>query len=206
MQESDWNCGLFVTPNQKASRFDDPRVRRALTLAVDRWGGSKYLSRIAIVKTVGGVVFPKHPLAATKEELMQLAGYWPDIKKSRAKAKKLLEEAGQSRTLSFTLNNRGVDQPYKVVGTWLIDQWRKIGVKVKQDVVTTSVWYDTLRKKKDFDVSIDVNCQSVVNPLADVSKFLGSAGYNYANYEATTMPGGSLQKMRVRRQVTNSAS
>ena len=30
------------------------------------------MSKIAIVKTVGGVVFPSHPLAATKEELQKI--------------------------------------------------------------------------------------------------------------------------------------
>jgi peptide/nickel transport system substrate-binding protein len=50
-------------------------VRRALTLAVDRWGGSEDLSKIAIVKAVGGVAFPGHPLAASKVELEKLAGY-----------------------------------------------------------------------------------------------------------------------------------
>ena len=94
VQESDWNCVLLVTPNHKKKPFDDVRVRRALTLAVDRWGGSKDLSKIAIVKAVGGVVFPGHPLAATKAELEQIAGYWPDINKSRAEAKRLLKEAG----------------------------------------------------------------------------------------------------------------
>ncbi len=185
VQESDWNCNLMVTPNHKRKPFDDARVRRALTLAIDRWGGSKYLSRIAIVKTVGGVVFPKHPLAATKEELTKIAGYWPDINKSRAEAKRLLKEAGYPNGFEFTLHNRGVDQPYKVVGTWVIDQWRKIGLKVKQWVQPSGPFYATLRKKKNFDVSIDFNCQSVINPLVDVSKFISDdkAGNQHAQYQ-----------------------
>jgi len=182
VQESDWNCVLLSTPNQQRKPFDDARVRQALTLGVDRWGGSKYLSQIAIVKTVGGVVYPNHPLAATKDELTKLKGYGTNLEASRAEAKKLLAEAGQSG-LSFELHNRGVDQPYKVVGTWLIDQWAKAGMKVKQRVQPTPPFYATLRKKKDFDVSIDFNCQSVINPIADVTKFLGSAGNNYGQYE-----------------------
>jgi len=184
VQESDWNCVLMMTSNHKVKPFDDKRVRKALSLAVDRWGGSKYLSRIAIVKTVGGIVYPKHPLAATKAELMTMDGYGEDIKKSRAKAKKLLAEAGQSN-FKFVLDNRGVDQPYKVVGTWLIDQWKKIGLKATQRVQPSGPYYATLRKKKDFSIAIDFNCQSVINPLADVSKFISAskAGNNYAQYE-----------------------
>jgi peptide/nickel transport system substrate-binding protein len=45
------------------------------------------------------------------------------------------------------------------------------------------VFYDKLRKSSDFDVSIDFNCQSVVNPIADVTKYLGSAGNNYGGYK-----------------------
>ncbi len=181
VQESDWNCVLLTTPNHTKKPFDDPRVRRALTLSVDRWGGSQYLQKIAIVKTVGGVVFPHHSLAASDEELQQIAGYWPDIEKSRAEAKRLLAEAGQPN-MSFELNNRGVDQPYKIVGTWLIDQWANTGMNVKQVVLPTGPFYDRLRKKRDFDVSIDFNCQSLVNPLSDVSKFVGSSGDNYAGF------------------------
>ena len=36
---------------------------------------------------------------------------------------------------------------------------------------------------EDFDVSMDFNCQSVINPIADISKFLGSAGNNYAVFK-----------------------
>ena len=182
VQESDWNCVLLFTSNHARKPFDDPRVRRALTLAVDRWGGSKYLSRIAIVKTVGGVVFPGHPLAANEEELVQLAGYGRDIEASRAEAMALLEEAGAT-DLTIDYNNRDVDQPYKVVGTWLIDQWAKIGVKAEQHVRPTPQFYAALRKSHEFDVSIDFNCQSVINPIADVTKFLGSSGNNHGQYD-----------------------
>src|SRR5207253_10290909 len=94
VQASDWNCGPLVTPNPKKKPFDDVRVRRALLLAIDQWHGAPALAKIANVRTVGGVVFPGSPLAATKEELQRLAGFWPDIEKSRAEAKRLLKEAG----------------------------------------------------------------------------------------------------------------
>lgn len=181
VQESDWNCVLLFTPNHEVKPFDDVRVRKALSLAVDRWQGSKDLSKIAIVKTVGGLAFPGHPLAATKEELEQMIGYWPDIEKSRAEAKRLLKEAGQEN-LSFTLNNRAVDQPYTIVGTWLIDQWKQIGLDVDQKVLSTGPFYAALREGK-FQVSIEFNCQSVVNPLSDVSHFRPDAGDQYGRFK-----------------------
>src|SRR5690349_2606194 len=100
VQESDWNCANLITPNHQRKPFDDPRVRRALSLALDRWNSAPPLSRVSIMRTVGGIVFPNSPMAATKEELHQLAGYWPDIEKSRAEARRLLKEAGQEN-LSF---------------------------------------------------------------------------------------------------------
>ena len=128
VQESDWNCGALVTPNHARKPFDDVRVRRALTLAIDRWHGAAPMSRITLQRTVGGIVFPGSPLAANKEELEQLAGYWPDIDKSRAEARRLLKEAG-AEGLTFELLNRNIDQPYKFNGTWVIDEWSKIGVQ-----------------------------------------------------------------------------
>jgi peptide/nickel transport system substrate-binding protein len=102
LQESDWNCGNVVTPNHQKKPFDDVRVRRALALAIDQWHGAPALSKVANVKTVGGIVFPGSPLAATKAELETIAGYWPDINQSRAEAKRLLKEAG-AEGLAFEL-------------------------------------------------------------------------------------------------------
>ena len=183
VQQSDWNCALLATPNHKKKPFDDARVRRALALAVDQWRGAPALSKIAIVRTAGGIVFPGSPLAATKDELQQIAGFWPVIEKSREEAKRLLKEAG-AEGLTFELLNRNVDQPYKYVATWLIDEWSKVGLHVTQRVLPTGPFFDGLRNAA-FDVAIDFNCQSVVNPLLDIGKFLPHSVYaeNYGNYE-----------------------
>ena len=170
VQESDWNCGTLVFPNHRKKPFDDVRVRRALTLAIDRWHGAPALAKIANIRTVGGIVFPGHPLAATKEELQQLAGYSPDIEKSRVEAKRLLKEAG-AENLSFELLNRNIDQPYKYSGSWVVDEWSKIGLKVTQKVVPTGPWFETMRAG-NFEVAIYGNCQGVVNPLVDVQRYL----------------------------------
>jgi peptide/nickel transport system substrate-binding protein len=183
VEESDWNCGSLITPNHKKKPFDDARVRRALSLAIDRWHSAPALSKIANVRTVGGIVFPGSPLAATKEELQTIAGYWPDIEKSRTEAKRLLKEAG-AEGLSFELLNRGVDQPYKFVGTWLVDQWSKIGLKVTQRVMPTGPWTDAMRRG-DFEVVSQANCHGVPNPLMDVQPYLPASVYtaNYGQYE-----------------------
>ena len=183
VQDSDWNCGNILTPNHKKKPFDDPRVRKALALAIDQWHGAPALAKIANVRTVGGIVFPGSPLAATKEELQKMAGYWPDIEKSRAEAKRLLKEAG-AEGLKFELLNRNVDQPYKFVGTWVIGEWKKIGLNVEQKVVPTGPWFSNMRAGT-FDVALEANCQSVVNPVLDTGKYLPHKVFpdNYGYYD-----------------------
>jgi peptide/nickel transport system substrate-binding protein len=172
-----------LTPNHKRKPFDDVRVRRALSFAIDRWQGAPALSKVTIMHTVGGIVFPGSPLAASSEELQQLAGYWPDIEKSRAEARRLLKEAG-AEGASFELLNRNVDQPYKYNGTWVIDQLSKIGLNVTQRVLPTGPYTEALRNG-DFAITLDGDCQNVVNPLLDIGKYLphSVSSVNYGNYD-----------------------
>ena len=183
VQEGDWDVASAVTPNHQKKPFDDVRVRRALTLAIDRWGSAAGLSKVAIVHTVGGMVFPGSPLAATNDELQKIAGYWPDIEKSRAEARRLLKEAG-AEGLSFELLNRNVDQPFKYVGSFLVDQWSKIGLHVTQRVVPSGPWFEAMRSG-NFDVVLEAPGYGIVNPPLDVQKAMPSsvASENYGHYE-----------------------
>jgi peptide/nickel transport system substrate-binding protein len=180
VQESNWNVLMGATPNQKLKQFQDVRIRQALAYSLDRYGTAESISQIAITKYVGGLVFPGHPLEAKKEWLAEMPGYGKDVKASRAKARELLKEAGQPN-LKLSVWNRAVDQPYKIIGTWYVDQWRKVGINADQKVVPTGPWYAGMRQTRDFEVSIDPNAQTIVNPTIDTSKYMSSAGNNYSN-------------------------
>jgi peptide/nickel transport system substrate-binding protein len=162
--------------------FDDKRVRRALTLALDRYEGSKNLSRIAIVRDVAGVQVPGTPYATPPAELEKLAGYGRDIQKNRAEAKRLLKEAGVPDGFSFTFKNRGTQMPYEPVAIWLIDQWRQIGLNVKQEVIEASAYHPML-KRGDFDVAMDFACGFIVEPDLDLYRFVSNSDANYGKHK-----------------------
>jgi len=194
VQESPWNCSIQVALNQQKKPFDDRRVRRALSLALDRWEGSKALSRIALVKEVAGIQVPGTPWATPTAELEKLAGYGHDINAARAEARRLLREAG-AENLSFTLLNRGVPQPYEPVGIWLIDQWRQIGLNVKQVVLESAAWL-AAQKSGDFEVSTNAPCNSIVEPDLDLHWFLTTSPVNFSRHKDTLMDELYLKQSR----------
>jgi len=183
VQESPWDCILLIALNHDKKPFDDKRVRRALTLALDRYEGSRVLSQIAIVKEVAGVQVPGTPFATPPEELATLAGYRKAIEASRQEARRLLKEAGVEG-LSFVLKNRGIPMPYEPLAIWLIDQWRKAGINVTQEVIEAAAYYKVLRSG-EHDVALDFQCGYIVDPDLDLYKFL-SVDKNPANYSRYT--------------------
>ncbi len=186
VQESPWDCVLMVAMHHEKKPFDDKRFRRALTLALDRYEASKNLSKIAIVRDVAGVQVPGTPWATPPEELEKLAGYGRDIAKSRAEAKRLLKEMGIPDGFSFTFKNRGIPQPYEPVAIWLIDQWRQIGLNVKQEIVEASAYHPML-KRGDFEAAMDFACGFIVEPDLDLQRFVTNSDANYGKHKDTVI-------------------
>ena len=156
--------------NHEKKPFDDKRVRRALTLALDRYEGSKALSKIAFLRDVAGVMVPGSPFATAPAELEKLAGYSRDIENSRAEAKRLLKEAGVPTGFSFNIRNTNIPMPGEPLVIWLIDQWRQIGLNVKSDVLDNTIWFSEVRAGR-YEVGLDFQCGYIVEPDLDLYKF-----------------------------------
>jgi peptide/nickel transport system substrate-binding protein len=105
VQESPWDCLNFVSMHHEKKPFDDKRVRRALSLALDRYEASQKLSKITIVKDV------RHQVPAPQRHRPSSAGRHADINANRAGAR--LGEAGAPASRSA---NRGRDP---TIGIWL---------------------------------------------------------------------------------------
>ena len=183
IQESPWICSLVVTFNTQKKPFDDARVRRALSLAIDHWQGAEALSRIALVRSVGGILRPGYELAAKESELVKYPGYGKDVNAARAEAKRLLAEAGV-KDLKFKFLNRNIPMPYTPVGVFLIDHWRQIGVQVEHDQPETKAYIANLRGG-NYEVGLDFNCDAVDDPNLQLAKYISASksSINYGRYE-----------------------
>src|SRR5437764_2882634 len=170
VEESSWPLNLLVVFNTEKKPFDDVRVRKALLMSIDRWGGSQGLSRISTLRSVGGVVRPGSPLATSPEDLAKLPGFSRDIKAAREEAKKLLADAGVPN-LKFQLWNRNLAMPYTPAGIFLVDQWRQIGVEVEHKQSDTSP-YIAAMTSGNFDVAIDFSNLFMDDSTLALVKFL----------------------------------
>ncbi|MEK7875694.1 MAG: ABC transporter substrate-binding protein, partial [Pseudomonadota bacterium] len=170
--ESPWVTTLVITFNTKKKPFDDQRVRKALSLAIDRWAGAAALQKVALVRHVGGLLRPGYELALPAAELVKMPGFSKDINASRAEARKLLQEAGHPN-LTFKFTNRNVPMPYTPVGVFLIDQWRQIGVTVQHEQLETRLYLAAQqRDNPTFDVALDFNADFMDEPNLQLQKYL----------------------------------
>jgi peptide/nickel transport system substrate-binding protein len=163
------------------------RVRQALSLAIDRYTGAEALSRIALVRHVGGLLRPGYELAASDAEMEKWLGFSRDIEASREEARRLLTEAGQEN-LSFTFTNRNVAMPYTPVGVFLIDQWRQIGVEAEHEQLETRLYQAKLRGE-ELEAGLDFHCDYMDEPNLQLIKYISSdaSPINYSGYNNPEM-------------------
>ena len=148
IMKSPLTVAMLVGFNVNQKPFDDVRVRRALSLAVNQWEAAEVLSKITVLKFVGGFIRPGSKFAMTDEELTQMPAFSRDIEANRKEAIRLLREAGIPEGFSFVLYNRGPPMPYEATAVWLIDQWRKIGLNVTQQPMELGPFYADLKAGK----------------------------------------------------------
>jgi peptide/nickel transport system substrate-binding protein len=174
-----WAVGF----NNKVKPFDDVRVRKALTLAIDRHTMGKVLFPLTGLRNVGGLVRPGTEWAMSPAELEKLPGFGRDIEKSRAEAKKLLAEAGFPNGLKFTMINRNVKLPYQDFAVFFIQEWRKIGVEVENRPLETAAWFDAGRQTKNYDTIVDPHVDFMDEPDLTLADFLSdNPVQNWMNY------------------------
>ena len=188
IQESPWACNILVAINNEKKPFSDPRVRRALTLAIDRNEASKALAQISVMKYIGGVFRPGSDFATPPAELGKLPGFSANITGARAEAKRLLKEAGVADGFSFVLKNRNVKEPYEVSGVYLVDQWRKIGLNVTHQPLEGWPYFNDLRQG-NFEAGVDFDCEFMDEPDLYLLKYLSSdkSPVNYSRYKDPTL-------------------
>lgn len=181
--ESPWLIDLMVVFNAKQPPFDDARVRRALSLAIDRWGMAETLSNTTFLKFVGGLMRPGSVMASPEETLTALPGFSHDIAASRTEARRLLAEAGHP-DLSFTLVNRDVPIPYGPGADAVIEAWAAIGVTVKQLKLNTKEWQSTL-ETGHFSAAFDFAGDYSDNPTLQLAKYV-SRDLSPSNYSGSS--------------------
>jgi peptide/nickel transport system substrate-binding protein len=173
--------GVAVNIDKKP--FDDERVRKALSLAINRYEMAKIIGPLTSLDTVGGPQPPGSLGALTPEELQQLPGFSKDHAASLAEAKRLLAEAGYPNGFKTVLTNRSVKLPYIDLGVYLISTWKKIGVEAEHKIEESATWSKS-RLTRDFELLVDpFGFAAAGDPDEVMSKFLSDAPENWGRFK-----------------------
>jgi peptide/nickel transport system substrate-binding protein len=156
------SSNLIINP--KAAPFNDPNVRKAMALTLDRKAFIEILSNGK--DDVSGVMLP--PPAGVwgmpPEELEKLPGYSADVEKRRAEARKIMEGLGYSeaKPLAVKVSTRNI-AVYRDPAVILIDQLKKVHIAGELDVVDTSIWHAKVTRG-EYSVGLNLTGVGVDDP------------------------------------------
>src|SRR5215475_5174252 len=174
------NFGVTINVDKKP--FDDERVRKALSLALDRYDMVKTLAPITNLDTIGGLMHPDSQWALSPEELQEMPGFGKDHEANLQEAKRLLAEAGYPNGFKTVLTNRNVKLPYIDLAVYVISEWKKIGVEAEHKV-EESATYSKTRVTRDFELVIDpYGSATVGDPDEMLDKFTTGASENWGRF------------------------
>src|SRR4029453_18290844 len=166
MRESGVSVNLII--NREAPPFDNPKIRRALALTLDRKAFIDILREGE--DKMAGIILPPPDggWGMTPEMMKDLAGYG-DVAQAREEARKLMQEAGYGpdKRLRIKVSTRNI-ATFKDPAVILIDQLKQVYVDGELEVIETGVYYSRVFKK-DYAVALNLSGIAVDDP--DVALF-----------------------------------
>src|SRR6266849_8618575 len=177
------NVPRTLLVNRAVPPFDNPELRRAMALSLDR---KAFIDIITLGQgDLGGAMQPApEGLWGMPPEMLQtLPGYDPDVAKNRAHARKIMEKLGYGpdKRLSVTLSTRNI-APYRDPAVILISQLKEIYIDAELNPIDTTQWYPTLTRK-DYKIGLNVTETAVDDPdPAFYENYVCGAVRNYTGY------------------------
>jgi peptide/nickel transport system substrate-binding protein len=163
--------------------FDNPELRRAMTLAIDRDAFSTIIN--GGVRHVGAMMMPPpNGVWGMPEEMLKtLPGYDPDVAKNRAEARKIMEKLGYGpdKPLVTKISTRDIPS-WRQPAVLLNSQLKEIYIDADLDIVDTTQWYPKIMRK-DYTIGAVPVETGVDDPdQMFYENFYTGSARNYAGY------------------------
>jgi peptide/nickel transport system substrate-binding protein len=177
------NVSRNLIVNRDKPPFDNPDIRRAMALSLDR---KAFIDTLNEGKAdIGGAMLPPPEgiWGMPPEMLRSLPGYGPDVAKNRAEAHKIMEEHGYgpNNRLKITISTRNIPQ-YRDPAVILIDQLKQIYIDGELEEIDTVNWYPKIMRK-DFTVGLNLQENGLDDPdQTFYENFACGAERNYTGY------------------------
>jgi peptide/nickel transport system substrate-binding protein len=163
--------------------FDNPDIRKAMSLAIDRKPFNTILMEGQGL--IGGSMLPK-PVGEwgmPPDMVASLTGYGPDTDKNVAQAQAIMQKLGYSdaNPLSIKIQTRNLPT-YRDPSVIVADQLKRIYINSELDILDTPRWYARLQKK-DYTIGLNVTGVSVDDPDGNmVENYSCKSERNYTQY------------------------